>query len=141
MTEQEVKEIAHRHVPQLINALGIDIQDVQLYYEPIDKENEAALAATDIHHVETYRHAYITLYYERLRDENQIVEVLIHELLHVKLAPIETFFATWKRLIPKKQRVAYTYLYNHALERTVSGLQIGLSEGALKQAPKDGSAA
>ncbi len=134
MTEDRAKELVDKHIRRLYKELGIcpDI-NVHVYYKSKHETCVDAQMQTDIDSIETYREAYITVFFEGLKDDEEFfIKCLVHELLHIQLAPMQIVFDVWNRLLPKKQQKAFSKLFHHALERTVSGIEIGLNEGTLK---------
>lgn len=132
MTEQEVRDLTAKHMPRLIKELGISSVTVYTFYEAVEIGKPITKMATDVNSVETYRYAQITIYWRLIENEEEFVRSLMHELLHIHLAPFELFAQTWDYLIKDNQKDAFRKMYRHVVERTVTGLEIGLNEGKFK---------
>jgi hypothetical protein len=84
-------------------------------------------ARAEVESVMAYHRANLTLGGQLLDcDEHEREWVLVHEITHTQLAPIERMWDAVIEMIPKKMRPAAERMFDDALEESVSGLAYAL---------------
>lgn len=128
MDASQVKAIVDANLERLRDELWLNTWKISVNYGPLEGDTAAVVNLENA----DYNAAAITIDPAQLRTEKDVMQTLVHELLHVTLARFELYRLSVIELIPDhvyqdgggkvEQR-----LYTHALEQAVEMLQRGVA--------------
>ena len=87
MDKSEVKAIVDRNIKPMMALLGVQHWKINVLYEPCTNPNWVASCARNI----AYQKATITIDPSRADSEEDVIDSLRHELIHVLLAPFDAY--------------------------------------------------
>ena len=128
MDASRVKAIVDANLERLRDELWLNTWKISVNYGPLEGDTAAVVNLENA----DYNAAAITIDPAQLRTEKDVMQTLVHELLHVTLARFELYRLSVIELIPDhvyedgggkvEQR-----LYTHAVEQAVEMLQRGVA--------------
>lgn len=128
MDPSRVKAIVDANLERLRDELWLNTWKISVNYEPLEGDTAAIVNLENA----DYNVAVITIDPAQLRTKKDVMQTLVHELLHVTLARFELYRLSVIELIPD-----HVYqdgggpiekrLYTHALEQSVEMLQRGIA--------------
>lgn len=128
MDASRVKAIVDANLERLRDELWLNTWKISVNYGPLEGDTAAVVNLENA----DYNAAAITIDPAQLRTERDVMQTLVHELLHVTLARFELYRLSVIELIPDhvyedgggkvEQR-----LYTHAVEQAVEMLQRGVA--------------
>lgn len=128
MDRSEVKRIVDANAEALRDALWLNTWKINVEYDRLDGDHAAECGLDNA----DYNLATITMDPAKFSSEKQVVQSLVHELLHITLCRFDLYRDAMIALIPEhvysdgggqvEQR-----LYRHAMEQAVEMLQRGVA--------------
>lgn len=128
MDRSAVKAIVDREIEPLKARLGIPHWRIVVTYGPVSDPGRVAeghRGMAECRRAAPYERATITLDHEQHDDETEVVDSLIHELLHVVLAPFDLYrnFATKFIEVGTTADGQEDTLFAHCIEQAVRNLE------------------
>lgn len=128
----EARAIVDEHLPWLRWALCLQDWRIEVDYGLVDKESPAGVRFCAVTRCDNaYRKAYVTINEEMVDDEDDLLETLRHELLHVVHADFELYRATMIQQARDREQAEGLdlELFTHACERLVGNIERILDHG------------
>lgn len=124
MDASAVHTIIQAHEERIVTALGLEAWRIQYTIEAIPDGPYAAMCER----WPEYQRATITIDPARAADDEDVLDSLVHELLHIVLSPIDLYRAIVTPYVPEgaPDESAET-AFTHAIESTLRGLEVGLA--------------
>lgn len=123
MNQSEVRTIVEANVKRLMSAIGIPHWNVTIHYE---RHESGAMGTCDLAHID-YCRALITIDPAQHDTPQEVIDTLVHELLHIVLAPAELYRNASIQSLPEAAMNVTEIVYTHALEQIVLTLERGLA--------------
>lgn len=124
------KAIADERVKWLRWALGLQDWSIKVYHGALDggpRADEGFRSSGRCVFQPEYRMATIYMDPEWFDDEGEFLRILLHEFLHIVISPFEQFREIALIDEPGDKQTASDVAYRHAMELTVSNLEILLT--------------
>jgi nitric oxide synthase oxygenase domain/subunit len=130
-----VKAIVEANIERLMEAIGIPHWRLTVYYEA--PENPNWKASCDRSGADYWR-ASITIDPKHANDADDVIDSLVHELLHIVLAPFDLYrnAVTPHIAVDTPEGRQEQVIWTHVMEQTVLTLERGLAM-SLRKAPED----
>lgn len=115
MKRSEIQEIARANIEHLRDQLRLWDWHIDIYYERIEGDAAATVKVRS-----DYHRADISLDPERLDTEEEVLQALRHELIHIFLWPFHAFGEWAQQKSPGGEMASEDYrVFTHHLERSV----------------------
>lgn len=130
MDASEVKRIVEAHLSDLVTVMWLGDWRITVEYGPTSSERWAASCDRQ---AADYNMATITIDPHKHYSEEDVVRTLVHELLHVALAPLDLYRDIITNLTPEMSELgsptalAEQRAWTHAIERSVTFLERGIA--------------
>lgn len=131
ISTERLRGIVAEHMPALIKRLALQNWEITIRFGPTPDPKWAMT----IDRESAYNLATITLDASKIRDGNHALKCLLHELIHIVLAPMDLFFAMTREHHSQELDAAW----NYALEQTIVGIEQGLAQDIVAK-PESGRA-
>lgn len=128
MDESAVRAIVERDLAKLARACGVPHWRIRVRYEADDGDDGATGQCTRLL---DYERAFIRLDPAKLGDEEEVVEVLRHELFHIVIAPFDLLSTFSESGLSGADLEKAERVFRHAMECSVRNLErmwFGLNE-------------
>jgi len=126
MDESAVIKIVEANLERLMQAVGVPHWTITVNYGPCDSSPTAA-GEVDLT-AASYWRAAITINPYQHSEEKDVIDTLVHELLHVVIAPMELLAQTARQHVQSEAAEEALQVVNtHAVEQTVLALERGLA--------------
>jgi hypothetical protein len=136
-----VERIARREIGPLKERLGLRDWEIKLRFD-LKSEGDATIASGECNWLIDYERATINLAPAELETEEEVIEVLRHEMFHVVLAPISIYANAVRAALggAAARRAMAESVYTHAVERMAINLE-RMYQGLMAGAPQTPPAA
>jgi len=121
MKKSQMQRLAEKEIRRLKSALGLHFWDIDLVIGRC--ETEGAVGENGL--LPEYERATITIDHARIENEDELLNVVRHEMIHCLLAPMEDVLKVMHALLDddKSSKALVDGVYDRALERTVLALE------------------
>jgi hypothetical protein len=138
LDQSAVERIVRREIEPLKEKLGLRDWGIKVHFD-LKSESIEAIASGECNWLIDYEKATIRLAPAELETEEEVIEVLRHEMFHIVLAPISIYANAIRPALEgdAARRAMAESVFTHAVERMVINLERmyrGLTAGA-PQAP------
>lgn len=124
MDTSEVQAIVEANIDRLMTAVGVPHWRLTIAYE---RHETGAMGTCDLADID-YCRAHITIDPAQHETPDEVINTLVHELLHIILAPAELYRNVAIQNLPESAMGANEVVYTHALEQMVLSLERGLAK-------------
>jgi hypothetical protein len=124
MDRSAVKAIVEAHIDEYKEILGIAHWHITVGFDLRDPHAKATVSGECTWYID-YERAAIRLDPDALDSEEEVLEVLRHELMHIVIAPISVFWNMVKPLLkddPTRMEMANS-VHTHSIERCIINLE------------------
>lgn len=137
MDTSVVQRVVDENILRLMREIGIPHWDLEIIYGPTGNDNWKAM--TSYGGID-YQHATITINPADHSSEDDVLNTLIHELIHVLLSPLVRYRAVVTTHIMEgtPEDRAETLVWTHAIEQTVLSIERGLARSIRPPQDKGG---
>jgi hypothetical protein len=138
MTKDEIQAVVDKYADRFVIALGLTQWNIRFVMSAQRAPStEDSVTNADCSRSLNYETALITLYPDSFDDEDEVITALLHELLHIVIAPFDLFFDQVCELgLADPLPAALDHTRRHAIERTVLALErmyLGIARSITKK--------
>jgi hypothetical protein len=118
MDQSAVKKWVDKHLKKLMRRMGIPHWSITVRYEHIEGDTMAHILPQL-----KYEIAEITIDSSKIKEEEQLEKLILHELSHVLTSPYTMFWDSVAHALPEGSIESFKELFIYAEEMTVKNLE------------------